>query len=70
MSWWTKLKIIRTIMYSLLALILINYILFDTFPTLYPEWFRNIVGFVGLIIIVLWCVWIIVYLIKNRKNKR
>lgn len=70
MSWWTKLKIIKIIMYILLAFVLINCLLFELWPTLYPGWLRAGVGYIGLFVIVLGFIWWIVYLVKKHKNKK
>ena len=71
MSWWTKQKILKVIMYVLLAFVFINCFLFEICPTLYPEWLRDGVGITGLFIIPFWFIWCIVYLIKkNRNNKK
>ncbi len=70
MSWWTKQKILKVIMYVLLAFVFINCFLFEIYPTLYPEWLRDGIGIVGLFIIAFWFLWCIVYLIKKNKNKK
>ena len=70
MRWWTKQKIIKSVIYLLMAFVFINSFLFELCPTLYPEWLRNIVEFSSLIIIIFWFVWCITYLIKKHKNRK
>ena len=70
MSWWTKQKILKVIMYILLAFVFVNCFLFEICPTLYPEWLRDGIGFTSLFIIVFWFIWCIVYLIKKHKKKK
>ena len=70
MSWWTKQKILKVIMYVLLAFVFINCFLFEICPTLYPEWLRDGVGITGLFINAFWFIWCIVYIIKKDRNKK
>ena len=70
MSWWTKQRILKAIMYILLAFVFVNCFIFEIKPTLYPEWLRNGIGISGLFIIIFWFVSCIVYLIKKHKNKK
>ena len=70
MRWWTKLKILKAILYVLMAFVLVNCLLIEIFPTLYPEWLIDGLGIVGLFIIALGVVWWGVYLIKKLKNKK
>ena len=70
MSWWTKQKILKAIMYVLLAFVFVNCFLFEIKPTLYPEWLRNGIEILGLFIIIFWFIWCIVHLFKKHKNKK
>ncbi len=70
MSWWTKQKILKVIMYVLLAFVFINCFLFEICPTIYPDWLRDGIGITGLFVIAFWFIWCIVYLIKKNKNKK
>ena len=70
MSCWTKHKIVKVLVYILFAIYFINCIIFEFYPTLYPEWFREGVGVFGIFIILFWLIYCIVYLVKERKNKK
>ena len=67
MRWLTKKKITKIILYVLSAFVYVNYFLSELWPTLYPQWLRDLFGFTGLFIIFVWFVWLIVYWIKKHK---
>ena len=68
MSWWAKQKILKIILYTLWAIVFVNGILFEICPTIYPEWLRNGFVFAGLLIMIGFVIWRIVYLIIKCKN--
>ncbi len=71
MKHWTRLKILKVILYILLAFVFINCLLFELRPTLYPEWLREGIGFGGLLIIFFWFIVCIINLVnKIKKNNK
>ncbi len=67
---WSKGRIITAIIYVLSAVVYLNCLLLELWPSLYPKWVRDVTGWLSLVILLLWFAWCIVTVIKKYKNRK
>ena len=70
MHWRIIRKIIRIILYTLLAVVFIGGLLAELWPNIYPAWVHESMGIVGLVIIACWLAWCVADLVITRKIRK